>query len=75
MVDEFLNSKRYRHEIEVYGGKMSVLADQMERWFSSLWQGRRLAGSIAVITLCISSGLSFVAYHSPPAAKEPAKKE
>jgi hypothetical protein len=60
--DDYLNSKRYRHEVEVYGGKVSVLADQMDRWFQGLWEAENRACTVAGITIFIS----FVAYHTPP---------
>ena len=50
LADEFQNSKIFRHELEVYGGKMSVLGSQFSRWFSELWQGRQLGITIVVIS-------------------------
>jgi hypothetical protein len=43
-------SKRYVHDLEVYGGRANVLQDELVRWFYGLWQGRDLAGTIACIT-------------------------
>ncbi len=60
------NSKRYIHNLEVYGGKMNVLMDQFTRWFESLWQGKALAGSVALITVILSLCLFLVAYNHPP---------
>lgn len=37
------DSKRYRHDLERFGGKMAVFADDLNRWFRSLMAGRRLA--------------------------------
>jgi len=43
-------SKRYVHDLEVYGGRANVLQDELVRWFDGLWQGRELASTIAYIT-------------------------
>lgn len=58
LIDGFLGSKSYRHELEHYGGKMSVVSDELSRWFISLWQGENLAFTIATITL-LSASLLF----------------
>lgn len=47
-------SKMYRHDMELYGGKWNVFADQLARGFVGLWQGRTLAFTIAGITAVIS---------------------
>ena len=33
---DFENSKLYRHNLEVYGGKFSVIMDDFRRWFPGL---------------------------------------
>jgi len=40
MIDEFLNSKKYIHELKAYGGNATVLADEFSRWFDGLWHGQ-----------------------------------
>ncbi len=62
MIQDFENSKRYIHDLELYGGKLNVLADQFRRWFEGLWHGRSLALTIAFITVIVSLCFSFVAY-------------
>ena len=59
------NSKIYLHDLELYGGKAGVLADEFRRWFIGLWQGKTLAFTIAFITVFISFGIFFVARHLP----------
>ena len=59
------DSKMYRHDLQVYGGTYSVLADELMRWFSSLWHGQQLAYTAAVITLLISFGLFVIARTLP----------
>jgi hypothetical protein len=55
--DALYGSKRYVRDLQLYGGKASVLFDEFMRWFGSLWEGRRLAGSVAVLTLAVSGAL------------------
>lgn len=49
-------SKRYRHDLELFGGKAAVLADDFSRWFAGLWQGRRLAYTLAVLAIGLALG-------------------
>ena len=65
LIHDFENSKRYRHDLEVIGGKMNVLMDQFCRWFDGLWHGKSLASTVAWITLFISTGFFLFAYHLP----------
>jgi hypothetical protein len=48
-----LQSKQYVHDLEVYGGKANVLAEQFREWFVGLWQGKDLAYTVAVCTLLL----------------------
>jgi hypothetical protein len=50
------NSKKYMHDLELYGGKSAVLADEFMRWFAGLWHGTSLAFTVACITIIISVG-------------------
>jgi hypothetical protein len=59
------NSKRYIHDLELYGGKANVLANEFERWFVGLWHGKSLAFTVACITIFMSFGFFFVAKHLP----------
>lgn len=67
---DFEYSKRYIHDLEVYGGKMNVLMDQFLRWFDGLWHGRSLAVTVACISVLTSFVIFFVAYHAPPVRKD-----
>jgi hypothetical protein len=53
-------SKKYQHDLEMYGGKAAVLADDFNRWFDGLWRGRSLAVTVACISVLLSFGF-FVA--------------
>ena len=66
---DFENSKLYRHNLEVYGGKFSVIMDDFRRWFLGLWQGRSLALIIACTTLIISFGVFYAANHLAPGSR------
>jgi hypothetical protein len=55
------DSKMYKHDMELYGGKANVLADELRRWFVGLWHGKSLAFTVACITVVISFGFFFVA--------------
>lgn len=49
-------TKRYRYELERFGGKASLIFDDLRLWFGSLWHGRRLAGTIVVLSLVVGAG-------------------
>jgi hypothetical protein len=69
LVYEFENSKRYRHDLELYGGKLTVFASDFTRWFTGLWQGKSLAFTVACITIVTSSGFFLAARLLPPDVK------
>lgn len=62
---EVLESKKYIHDLELYGGKANVLANEFMGWFDGLWHGKSLAFTVACITIGISLGVFFVAHHMP----------
>jgi len=66
LVDEFRQSKVFRHELEAYGGKLSVVSSELMQWFNGLWHGRTLAWTVACIALVVSGGLLFVARYLLP---------
>jgi len=45
------DSKRYRNDLERIGGKAAVFADDFNRWFAGLWQGKQLATTLAVLAI------------------------
>ena len=67
------DSKMYIHDLELYGGKANVLANEFMRWFVGLWQGKSLAFTVACITIFISFGFFFVVNHLPSALKSDAR--
>jgi hypothetical protein len=63
---EPLETKKYIHDLELYGGKANVLAARFNDWFFGLWYGRNLAYTTAAITVLIVLFVRFV-YNSMPA--------
>ena len=72
---DFENSKLYRHNLEVYGGKFSVIMDDFSRWFFSLWQGKSLAVIIACTTIIVSLGFFYAANHWSQGSKPQSHSE
>jgi len=69
------NSKMYKHDLELYGGKAAVLADEFRRWFVGLWHGKSLAFTVAFISIFISFVIFFAANHLPPRLKSDVRSE
>jgi hypothetical protein len=59
------DTKKYLRDLEFYGGKGNVIATELREWFASLWHGKRLAYTIAVVTLAAAGVLKFLATHLP----------
>jgi len=51
---EVEHSKRTLRELESIGGKSAVLANDLEEWFASLWHGRGLAYTLAVLAVAVA---------------------
>ncbi|TRZ93177.1 MAG: hypothetical protein D4R84_10940 [Rhodocyclaceae bacterium] len=45
------SSKKYRGDLERIGGKAAVAAAEFNEWFDGLWHGRRLAGTLAALSI------------------------
>ncbi len=63
------DSKIYRHNLEVYGGKFNLIIDDFRRWFVGLWQGKSLAVIIGGITIIVSFGFFYTAHYLPQPMK------
>jgi hypothetical protein len=59
------NSRMYARNMELFGGKAAVLANEFRLWFVGLWHGKSLAVTVACITIVVSFGVFFVANHLP----------
>lgn len=55
------NSKLYRHNLEVFGGKLNVIMDDFRRWLNELWHGKSLAFIMACISIIISALFFYTA--------------
>ena len=73
-VEEIQNSKKYRHEIEVYGGKLNIIGNDLSRWWDRLWHGKALALTIAALTAFTSLMLIVAASHLQLPPADSAKK-
>ncbi len=63
------DSKKYFRDLELYGGKANVLADEFRRWFLGLWQGRSLAFTVGSIAVFISIGVFYAANRAPSSSE------
>jgi hypothetical protein len=63
LVTEFEESKRFMHDLELYGGKANVIANKFMHWFEGLWQGQTLAFTVACLSVVISIGYFLLARH------------
>lgn len=59
-------SKKYMHDLELYGGKAAVLADDFNRWFDGLWRGQMLAFTVAGIAALLALGFFAAARSTHP---------
>lgn len=55
-------AKMYQHNLALIGGNAAVAADRFNRWFDSLWHGRPLACTIAVLAIAIAAVFFWVAH-------------
>jgi len=60
------DSKKYRHEVEHFGGKAALLFDDFNRWFAERWQGKTLGKTVAWISIVAALGLYVFAYSLKP---------
>ena len=63
------DTKKYLRDLEFYGGKGNVVATEFREWLASLWHGKRLAYTVAAITVAAAGALMFLATHLPPDAE------
>lgn len=70
-----LQTKTYRHDLELYGGKANVLAAEFREWFAGLWYGTNLAYTIAVLTVLVVLVVRFAMTPAYPMEVEPEEPE
>jgi hypothetical protein len=69
------NSKLYRHNLELFGGKFNVIMDDFRRWFIGLWHGKSLAFIVGCTAMLISFGVYYAANYLIPRLKTDAIHE
>ena len=74
---EIASSRAYQHNLELMGGKFALLSTEFDEWFASLWHGRALAGTIAVLSVVVAAVCFLVAHFSAPlpGAREPGRED
>ena len=72
---ELERSKSYLHDMEVYGGKANILAEEFRDWFDGLWHGRTLAFTVAVLSIFTALAYRFVATPPPAAVEGDARRD
>lgn len=60
---QLLGTKRYQHDLRLMGGRASVVFVELQEWFLSLWHGRQLATTLAVLTVVVVPVFRFFARH------------
>jgi len=69
------DSKMYRHDLELYGGKFNVMMDDFRRWFLGLWHGKSLAVIMGGTAIIISFGFFYAANYLPPGPESEAHND
>ncbi len=62
-------TKKYVHDLQLYGGNAAVLADEFMRGFAGLWHGKSLSFTVAGITFLLSFGVFIAANNVPSSSK------
>ena len=68
-------TKKYVHDLQLYGGNAALLADEFMRWVAGLWHGKTLSYTVAVIAFLLSFGFFIAANNAPSRSKSDANRE
>lgn len=71
---EFEKTKRFTNSVERMGGKTALVANDLSKWFSCLWQGETLAYTVIFITIVIAATYYFIASDPSDAIEGDEKK-
>ncbi len=63
------DSKRYVHDMELYGGKANVVASNIRSWFAGLWAGKQLASTVVWLTVITFAAFLFLADRLDPGSR------
>ena len=66
LISQFEHSKRFRHDLELTGGKAIVVLSNFMKWFEGLWEGETLAFTLAGLSIFSSIVVFLIAKTSPP---------
>ena len=55
--------KMYDQQLQMLGGKATVVTNDFRTWLASIWHGRALAGTISVITIIAILIFRYIALH------------
>lgn len=58
---EIAASKQYNRQLQRFGGKASVLFDEIQTWFAARWQGKQLGVTVGWISVGAALVLYFAA--------------
>jgi hypothetical protein len=64
--DPLEDSKVFRRTMEMYGGKANLVASEMLESFKSLWHGKPLAFTLAILTLAVVGGFLLITEERRP---------
>ena len=56
-----MDSKKYVRQMKEIGGAANLVAAEASEWFKSIWHGRALAFTVAVLTVGVTLAFRFVA--------------
>ena len=70
------DSKRYIHDLELYGGKANLIASDFRSWLDGLWVGKKLAFTVAWTTFFAFAAFLFLAnrWNPEPRQASPGRK-
>jgi hypothetical protein len=72
---ELMASKGYARQMRMIGGQATMDAAEFSGWLADLWHGRKLAGTLAVLTAGVTLIFRFVASHPDYLSAEDAPKD
>jgi len=59
---ELTHTRQYVYQLERFGGKAAVLAAEFNQWFASLWHGKQLAITVALLSVAVALGCFLIAH-------------
>lgn len=59
------DTKRYRHDLEHFGGKTALMFDDFYNWFAQLWQGKNLGKTVAWLAGLLAMAITIFARSFP----------